>query len=311
MKVATCAADVGLTCNILYKCLYVLIPIDEVEYVKKTKYVKRSIAPFGYIVYAGWDKYKKGIPHRLTTKKNFDNSMMLSMSMGDGRYCSISIYKKKLHICGCKSESELMNATKELVKKLVWLNGIIEQIKNSYMNIRTYLTKTHIYMHNKERLYSTFGDMGIVMESYLSTVLFSKDAITFLDWICSIDTIIENGRGLSTLNVIEYLDIHNISADTNIGNVLVLVDIANILNSHGYDVTYSNIHDTYVHVVIPYDEIDPDTTRRRKSRFVFNFYKTGSIKIYGPSEYGMSKHLEDLLNIIKSNNCALNVDTYT
>lgn len=301
MKIATCVADINITCSIKYQHLYILMPIDEVECIKKTKHIKRLSMPLGSIVYAGWDKYKKGVPHRVTTKRNMLNSLNISMSLGDDRYASITIYGKKLHICGCKSEQEMKMLTKMLVSKLVRYNEILSMIRNSYAGIVDYINMTYgeIYRHNSNRIKELFGDCHILLDSYLSTILFKNDVLTFLDWIISVDMIIEKGRGLDNLNIIESCDIHNISADVNVGYYLDLSLVAKLYHSNGYDVQYSNIHDQYVHIVVPYDEIDHTTTTRKKSRFIFNVYRTGAIKIYGPSFQGIEQHTNNILNIMK------------
>lgn len=304
MKIATCVADINITCNIRYQHLYILLPIDEVECIKKTKHIKRLPMPSGSIVYAGWDKYKKGVPHRVSTKRNMLNSLNISMSLGDARYASITIYGKKLHICGCKSEQEMKSLTKMLITKLVSYNEILDMIKKLHTNIVDYINMSYsdIYRHNTARLKELFGDCHILLDSYLSTVLFKKDALTFLDWIANLDTIIEKGRGLSNLNIIESCDIHNISGDVNVGSHLDLSYVAQLYNNNGYDVQYSNLHDQYVHIVVPYDEIDHTTTTRKKSRFIFNVYRTGAIKIYGPSFQGIEQHTNNILNIMKQYN---------
>lgn len=302
MKIATCVADIGITCNIQYQYLYIIIPIDEVQCIKKTKHVHRLPMPYGCIVYAGWDKYKKGIPHRVTTKRNMLNSLNLSISLGDGRYASVTIYGKKLHICGCKSEEEMKNITKLLISKLVKYNELLDVIRKLYPNIVDYINMTYdeIYVHNKDRLRTLFGEAHILLDSYMRELLFKRDALQFLEWIKNVNYIIEKGRGLEKLNIIEYCDIHNISGDVSIGQQVNLSNIAHLLyNKYGYDVQYSNLHDNYVHIVVPFDEIDYSTTTRRKSRFIFNIYRTGAIKAYGPSFQGLEQHTHEILNIIR------------
>jgi len=301
MKIATCVADIGITCNIRYQYLYIVMPIDDVHCIKKTKHVHRLPMPQGSIVYAGWDKYKKGIPHKVTTKRNMLNSLNMSISMGDGRYASITVYGKKLHICGCKSEQEMKSLTKILVGKLIKYNEILDMIRSMYTEIVDYINTSYdeIYVHNKENLMTLFGECHILLDSYLSGILFKKDALTFLDWIVKCDHVIEKGRGLDKLNIIEYCDIHNISGDVNIGTPVDLCKIAKLYDINGYDVQYSNLHDQYVHIVVPYDEIDNSTTTRKKSRFVFNIYRTGAIKVYGPSFQGLEQHTNNILNVIK------------
>lgn len=300
MKIATCVADMGITCNIRYQQLYVLMPIDEVECIKKTKHIKRLPMPQGSIVYAGWDKYKKGVPHRVTTKRNMLNSLNISMSIGDGRYASITIYGKKLHICGCKSEEEMKLLTKILVSKLIKYNEILDMIRKMHTNIVEYINSTYneIYVHDSMRMKNLFGDCHVLLDSYLSTTLFKRDVIAFMDWIINCDTVIEKGRGLQNLNIIEYCDIHNISADVNVGRTLNLCDVAHLYYKNGFDVQYSNLHDQYVHIVIPYDEIDYSTTTRKKSRYIFNIYRTGAIKVYGPSFKGLEQHTLNILNVM-------------
>lgn len=305
MKIATCVADLGITCNIRYQHLYIVLPIDEVECIKKTKHMYRLPMPLGSIVYAGWDKYKKGIPHRITTKKNMLNSLNISISLGDGRYASITIYGKKLHICGCKSEEEMKTITKILISKLIKYNDILDMIRKSYNNIVEYINTSYndVYVHDSKRLMELFGDCHILLDSYLTGVLFKRDALIFLEWISTVNVLIEKGRGLDKLNIIEYCDIHNISGDTSLGMSVNLCDIAKIYDKHGFDVQYSNIHDQYVHIVIPYDEIDYSTTTRKKSRFVFNIYRTGAIKVYGPSFEGLERHTNNILNVMREYTC--------
>lgn len=301
MKIATCVADIGITCNIRYQHLYILIPIDEVQCIKKTKHTHRLPMPYGSIVYAGWDKYKKGVPHRTSTKRNMLNSMNISISLGDGRYASVTIYGKKLHICGCKSEEEMKSITKLIITKLVHYNNILDMIRNMYDNIVEYIniTYTNLYSHNKDRIRALFGDCHILLDSYMKDILLKSDALLFLEWIKSVDVVIEKGRGLDKLNIIEYCDIHNISGDVSCGKELDLCKVAHLYNRNGYEVQYSNIHDKYVHIVIPYDEIDSSTTTRKKSRFVFNIYRTGAIKIYGPSFQGLEQHTNNILNVMR------------
>jgi hypothetical protein len=132
------------------------------------------------------------------------------------------------------------------------------------------------------------------LDPYLSTVNYIEDAIVFIEWCCLIEHIVRPSR-------ISYIDYHNIHYDIHLGINVDLASLAFLTQGKGYDVEFSNVNDTYVHIVIPYDELDVSTTKRKKSRYIINVYKTGAVKMYGPTFGGIAKEYDKYYKFIMEN----------
>lgn len=300
IKATTCVADVGLNQPINYAAMYVLLPIDHMD-ISRCQVKKKNIIRYptdeGSIVFAGWKEYKRGVPHRFTASNNFKNATSLSMSLGDGRYASLAVYTNKIHICGCKQETEIRSCINHLLQRLYAINEALsyvskhEEILLSYMDrfkgvecLNSNL-KVHTFNYDPLRFYEDYGRLSYILDPFLRTVRYLEEAIFFIKWCKLISCIIEPCK-------ITYIDYHNIHYDMNLGFRVELAALAYLAQQKGFEVEYSNVNDAYVHVVIPFEELDEETTKRKKSRFVINVYKTGAVKMYGPSFKGIQREFD-------------------
>lgn len=312
-RATTCVADVGISCNVDYSAMYVIMPLDTLDLsrcVIKRKKIDRHETPPGYVVYAGWRDYKRGVPHRFTTSRNFCNATNLSISLGEGRYASVSVYTNKLHICGCKSETEIRQLLDHLMQRLYKMQELLEYVKEhkeELMNFcRTNFTgikcevpelgTLHRLEYDALQLYEKYGSVTYILDPYLSSASYIEEVMFFLDW-CSFVDIIDGKKTCK----ITYIDYHNIQYDLNLGFKVDLAALAYMLQAKNYIVEYSNVNDAYVHVVIPFEELDESVTKRKKSRYVINVYRTGAVKIYGPSFKGIQKEYDNFYLFVKDN----------
>jgi len=308
IKATTCVADVGINQDINYAAMYILLPIDHIDISKcqvKKKNIVRHGTSEGSIVFAGWKNFKRGVPHRFTASNNFKNATSLSMSLGDDRYASLAIYTNKVHICGCKQETEIRACINHLLQRLYAINEALSYVIKHKEQLIQYMRdkfkgsecfnsdlKVHSFDYNPLKFYEDYGRVSYALDPYLRTVRYLEDAIVFIEWCTLIAYVVQPCK-------IAYIDYHNIHYDMNLGFKVELSALAYLAQNNNFQVEYSNVNDAYVHIVVPFEELDEDTTKRKKSRFVINVYKTGAVKVYGPSFKGIQREFDKFYQFVQ------------
>jgi hypothetical protein len=310
IKATTCVADVGVNQSINYAAMYILLTIDPIDLSRciiKKKNIIRHDTPEGSIIFAGWKDFKRGVPHRFTESSNFKNATSLSMSLGEGRYASLAVYTNKVHICGCKQEKEIRACINHLLQKLYVINEALTQVTEHKDALIQYMRDNfkgpdctslgydlHSFQYDRLKFYKQYGLIAQVLDPYLMTVKYLEDAVVFIEWCTLIGCIVPPCK-------MSYIDYHNINYDMNLGFKVDLASLAYLARDNNFTVEYSNVNDAYVHIVVPYEELDESTTKRKKSRFVINIYKTGAVKLYGPNFRGIQKEFDKFHEFVQNN----------